>query len=80
MHIIIQNFEEREQEVARKLCDMAFECYQDIKKESKTYSELRENLSQFMKEVKWTEPNMRNYFGGKFHELYEKEIENARIQ
>ena len=76
----IQYCEKLEKSIIENLHKTALDLYQSIKKESRTYGELKENLRQVIKATRWTDSNIRNFFGEEFHELYEKEIENALIK
>ena len=75
----IQYCEKLEKSIVENLHKTALDLYQSIKKESRTYSELKENLRQVIKATRWTDSNIRNFFGEEFHKLYEKEIGNALI-
>lgn len=67
-------------EVTNALHTNASELFQLVKKESKTYGELKENLNRIVKEINWNDVNAGSFLSKEFQKLYEKEIEKSFIQ
>lgn len=82
MELIEKNilFRRAGNEVTHALHTNASELFQLVKRESKTYGELKDNLNRIVKEVGWTDANAGSFLAKKFQEIYEKEIGDLRIE